>query len=43
MQPGPAIGLGIFDCDGVLVDCKGLSAQVLLSKLSDIGLDLNFY
>lgn len=42
MEPGPAIDLVIFDCDGVLVDSEGLSAQVLLSELTDLGLDLDF-
>jgi HAD superfamily hydrolase (TIGR01509 family) len=36
-----AIDLVIFDCDGVLVDSELLSARVLISQLSELGIDLS--
>ncbi|MEM8868872.1 MAG: HAD family hydrolase [Pseudomonadota bacterium] len=36
------IELVIFDCDGVLIDSEGLSAEVLLALLADQGLTLDF-
>lgn len=35
-----AIGLIIFDCDGVIADSEVLSARVLIDQLSRIGIDL---
>ncbi|MEO0911593.1 MAG: HAD family hydrolase [Pseudomonadota bacterium] len=35
------IELVIFDCDGVLIDSEGLSAEVLLSELAALGLALD--
>lgn len=36
----PAIGLAIFDCDGVLVDSEPLAMRVLLETISEAGLTL---
>ncbi len=36
------IELVIFDCDGVLIDSEGLSADVLIGALSDLGLTVDF-
>ena len=33
-----AIGLIIFDCDGVIADSEVLSAEVLIDQLADIGI-----
>lgn len=36
------INLVIFDCDGVLIDSEGLSAEILISGLADLGVDVDF-
>ncbi len=36
------IELVIFDCDGVLIDSEGLSAEVLIGGLSDLGILVDF-
>jgi HAD superfamily hydrolase (TIGR01509 family) len=36
------IDLVIFDCDGVLIDSEGLSAEVLISGLADLGVNVDF-
>lgn len=38
---GP-IDLILFDCDGVLIDSEGISAEVLLSALSRLGREVSF-
>jgi len=36
------INLVIFDCDGVLIDSEGLSAQVLIAALDALGVAVDF-
>ncbi len=36
------IDLVIFDCDGVLIDSEGLSAEVLMGALADLGVAVDF-
>ena len=36
------IDLVIFDCDGVLIDSEGLSAEVLLGALAKLGVVIDF-
>jgi HAD superfamily hydrolase (TIGR01509 family) len=36
------IDLVIFDCDGVLIDSEGLSAEVLIGALADLGVVVDF-
>ena len=36
------IDLVIFDCDGVLINSEGLSAEVLLGGLADLGVVVDF-
>lgn len=36
------IDLVIFDCDGVLIDSEGLSAEVLIGALADLGVIVDF-
>ena len=38
---GP-LGLILFDCDGVLIDSEGISAEVLLSALARLGREVSF-
>jgi HAD superfamily hydrolase (TIGR01509 family) len=39
--PVPDWQLAIFDCDGVLVDCEGLTHRVLIEALSRLGIELD--
>ncbi|WP_254694147.1 HAD family hydrolase [Sulfitobacter sp. SK012] len=36
------IELVIFDCDGVLIDSEGISAEVLITALAQLGVTVNF-
>ncbi|MGJ8616346.1 MAG: HAD family hydrolase [Sulfitobacter sp.] len=36
------IDLVIFDCDGVLIDSEGLSAELLIGALADLGVSVDF-
>lgn len=36
------LDLVIFDCDGVLIDSEGLSGDVLIESLSEIGVTIDF-
>ncbi|MGJ8628653.1 MAG: HAD family hydrolase [Sulfitobacter sp.] len=36
------IDLVIFDCDGVLIDSEGLSAEVLIAALAELGVMVDF-
>ncbi len=39
-NPPPPYDLVIFDCDGVLVDSEGLSENVIIRLMAEIGVDM---